>query len=117
MIPFSLIDLFPNLNPFTSNVIAPASIRYNCIAYTIGCRYFHIWPTSNRPYDQSIPSRPVFWPTELPNSESLNNFLKMYELFGYERCDDDRYSDKYRKIAIYCKTGTNIVTHGTLQFG
>lgn len=115
MIPDFLLRWFPKLNVYTTDLIEDVNPKYNCIAFTIGSRSFRMWPIDIRPLEIISPEIRIFWPTELPNDDSLDNFIEMYKIFGYELCDNEKFEKDYRKIAIFCRKDTNIVTHAALQ--
>jgi hypothetical protein len=46
--------------------------------------------------------------------ETIENFKKMYNFYGYEICEDYSYENDYEKIAFYVKN--NIPTHAAKQF-
>ena len=116
MIPQEIIKLLPGLRlDLTAKEIGPASNRYNCIMHVIGGRLPNIWPTESKPIDVDVMGVKTFWPTDLSNDDSLETFISLFKKFKYDICDDESYDSKYRKIAIFCKKGTNIVTHASLQ--
>ena len=111
-------DLFPRIiYDESADIIGPESLNFNCIMYAIGGQRYNIWPSYFRPIGYNTDKREVFWPTDLPNSESLNNFIAMFRKFKYELCDDSSYEPDFRKIAIFCYFGTNQVSHASLMIG
>lgn len=92
-----------------------ATTRYNCIAYAMGFNTLNIWPIEQPPYMRNGDKSLIFWPTEFPiNDESLENFIKLFEKFGYKQCENGSYEKNYRKIAIYCINDSDIVSHAAL---
>ena len=77
-----------------------------------------IWPreseTSFYENDEGFVS---FWPNDLNDSETLDNFLKFFYKFKFELCNNDNYEPDYQKIALFCIPGTNKVTHASLMRG
>jgi len=78
--------------------------NYNCIAYVLDI--FDIWcgPATN------------FWPYEtLPRSVKLDNYIKYFELYDYDVCENDSYEIGFTKIALYIDK-YNFVNHAAKQF-
>lgn len=94
--------------------IGTYTTRYNCIAYALGFNTLNIWPIEYPPAMRNDDMTLVFWPTDLLYDESLDNFIELFKKFGYEQCPDGSYQKDYRKIAIYCKNGTDTVKHAAL---
>jgi len=89
---------FPNSSnePFT--VKSPATYDYNCIAWAVEITDKSFWPEP-APYSSQV------WPKNIPFEETLDAFIKFYESFGFEKCDNADYKEEYLKIAIYTKKG------------
>jgi len=87
-------NLFPNLKSSWHNVVSPATIDYNCIAWAAGDKTAWWWPD---PFDQ------YFWPTGVLREESIDAFVEAFEFLGYSICSDANYETEYDKIAIYAK--------------
>jgi hypothetical protein len=63
---------------------------FNCISYTLDI--YNEWYGSNT---SSWPDKTI---SRIPK---LENYIKYYNSFGYEICDNDKYEDGFEKIAIY----------------
>jgi len=79
--------------------------EYNCVAFVLDI--FDEWcgPTTSS------------WPWEkLSRSRKLDNYIKYFNMYGYEQCDEDYFEKDYDKIAIYIDEN-NGVNHVAKQFG
>lgn len=83
-------EIFPALQSGGYDITSPATKEYNCIAWAAGDSETWWWPNKD-----------CFWPPAIPQEETLDVFIKVYEAFGYSRCDSDNYEDGVEKVAIY----------------
>src|ERR1043165_9656392 len=83
---------FPKLRATKYKVASPATRRYNCIAWAAGDDRRFWWPK---------PIAPYYWPKEVPLEESLGNFIRVFQLLGYEVCKSDELEPNFEKVAIY----------------
>ena len=78
---------------------------YNCIAWAAGKTDNWWWPTD-------VPG--AFWPKglpkELPDQETLENFIKAFETQGYSVCANGRVENGFEKVAIFVD-GNGTPTH------
>ncbi len=96
---------FPMLQPSAHKVTSPATIEYNCIAWAVGDTKTWWWPDSLNQY---------FWPPEVLREETIDAFVRVFELQGYTICTDANYEKGYEKVAIYAKPGGR-PTHAARQ--
>lgn len=80
-----LLKLFRMRSPLEE--IGMATSKYNCFAYAVGLNTLNIYPLEFPPLGFNEENEKVFWPTDIPNDDSLDNFLKMFQMFGYELCE------------------------------
>jgi len=91
-----IIALIPTLRG-TVEIKSPTDENYNCIAWSLNDWQQWWWPTpvgSGR-----WPGK--YWPSEIPNEETLVAFIAMYERLGFHKCDGRNFEAGYDKIAIY----------------
>ncbi len=69
---------------------------YNCIAWAVGKTDNWWWPTD-------VPG--AFWPKglpkELPDQETLGNFIRAFETEGYSACANSRFENGFEKVGIF----------------
>ncbi len=85
---------FPMFQYSAYKVTSPATIAYNCIAWAAGDTETWWWPD---PFNQ------YFWPSGILREETIDAFVKAFELLGYTICRDANYETGYEKVAIYAK--------------
>ncbi len=66
--------------------------RYNCIAFAAGDRSKWWWPD---PFGQ------YYWPRQANRDQTVDAFVEMFRLFGYEECDNPMPEIGFEKRAIY----------------
>ena len=93
---------FPNASKECANR-SPKSRFYNCIAFTAGDATRNWWPNS----------RMAYWPKDVPEKETVNSFLKLYQNFGYTNCKEGSFENGFEKVAIYALN--NKVKHAARQ--
>ncbi len=71
---------------------SPQTIDYNCIAWAAEDVSQWWWP------DKMLNG---YWPEEVAREETLDAFIAVCGLLGYQVCDDSKLEVGYRKIAIY----------------
>jgi len=77
---------------------------FNCIAFVIDV------------HDTWCGSFTSSWPYKTISRQStLENYIKYFNTFGYEICDNDKYEEEFDKIAIYISKLGN-VTHAARQY-
>ena len=84
--------LFPALLNSEYSITSPATPEYNCIAWAAEDIDRWWWPD---------PFFLGYWPPEVPRSETLQAFIKAYEILGYAICKEAVYEKDFEKIAIY----------------
>lgn len=109
-----LLKLFPNLSSDKSRefIIGSETAKRNCITASLNMPYPWIWP-AYKSFESNTGEiiEAGYWPQHLPIEDySLNNFLEMYKMFGFEETDSAEYEDGYWKNIIY-GTDENNVTH------
>ena len=112
-----LTDWFPNISP-SAEIISYPDRRYNCVMHALGGKSFYIQPIPKQ-YCPVIPGQygeKFFWPTDFPFDFSVETMIEFFKLFKYEICEDDSYSLKFRKLAIFADKA-NDFKHVALQFG
>ncbi|HMV86435.1 MAG TPA: hypothetical protein PLD20_04310 [Blastocatellia bacterium] len=89
-----LEERFPKLKPGHYRVTSPRDPRYNCFAFAANDTQ-HIW-------EYTGPGRlgGYFWPAEI-KGDSLEDFVRVYGLLGFQECDDDALEPEVVKLAIY----------------
>lgn len=100
---------FPNLNWLTFVDKSEKTIKYNCIAFTVGDEAQRWWPNWNGCY----------WPPEsegVPQEETLAAFVALYGTKKYVPCGKDHSLEPgFEKVAIYCNPETQKPTHAAMQ--
>jgi hypothetical protein len=91
-----LEGLFENLKPGDYEGKSVATPNYNCIAWAANKTDQWWWPVNVGGY---------YWPPELPRepigAETLLNFIRAFELQGYELCDNPDREIGFEKVALY----------------
>jgi hypothetical protein len=95
---------FPRLVPGTYRRLASETSQYNCIAWAVRNRDAFWWP--------GTPGY-SYWPPNLPTEPTLENFIKLFQSFGYKTCTNADFEKGFEKVAIFAKDDQ--VTHVARQ--
>jgi hypothetical protein len=96
------IKEFPNSIKEPFIITSKQTSNYNCIAWAFGDETKWYWPD-----DIS------FWPSGIPNEPTIQSFIELFKLQGYENCDNGNLESGYVKVAIYTKN--NKPSHAAKQ--
>ena len=99
------LQYFPFLTPENHSKESPMSEDYNCIAWACELNDRQLWPGSE---DQE-------WPSDLPQEDTPETFIALFEREGYQLCNGPELEDGFLKIAIYTKDSD--ATHAARQLG
>lgn len=100
---------FPNSTDEKLKYHSPKTKEYNCIAFALGIQDKWIDPETQEPL---IGTKP-YWPSLISRDRSLNAFIKLFESYGFQKCEHSAIEEEYLKIAIYIKESK--VTHAARQ--
>jgi hypothetical protein len=95
---------FPNLTPANHRVTAPASSRFNCIAWACGDaeRWWQPGPL-------------YYWPVPCnPEDSTVDNLLAALAAAGFVPCPDGALEPGFEKVAVYALSPTEY-THAARQ--
>lgn len=96
---------FPQLTAANSRPTSPFDEGYNCIAWAAEDTEHWWWPDA---------MGLNYWPDEVPREETVEAFIRAYELQGYVRRSDATLEAGTEKVAIY--VGSNgRPTHASRQ--
>jgi hypothetical protein len=76
---------------------------FNCVAYVLDV------------YTDWYGSTTKFWHNDNDRVPSLENYIKYFETYSYELCEDDSYEEEFNKIAIYINKKSRF-THVARQY-
>jgi hypothetical protein len=96
---------FPNLTAANSRPTSPRDKGYNCIAWAAGDTERWWWPDKE---NQN------YWPPTVPREETIEAFLRAYELQGYTQRSDPAVEPGRQKVAIYTDRN-GVPTHAARQ--
>lgn len=85
---------FPKLRAEDFRETSPATAEYNCIAWAAGDSDRWWWPGWS-----------YYWPRNAPRERSVEAFVRVYSLSGYQHCGDGLLENGFEKVAIYAKAG------------
>jgi hypothetical protein len=86
-----LETLLPSLNADNYDATSDQTIVYNCIAWAMGETY-RWWGEGYGP---------SFWPPGAESHETAAGWRQVFEVAGYETCDDSALEEGFEKVAIY----------------
>ena len=120
-----LYKVFPKLeHDLSFEILSEHDMYYNCIGYSLGFVDYWVWPVysggfliqNRRNCTKQIKQ---FWPIGVNKDLTLNSFLRVYEIFGYELCTDDNieYEPEYEKVLIYGTSEDNVTHAATVHNG
>jgi len=92
-------------SPFLCIRTSPETINYNCIAWAMEEDFRWWWPDAMGNY---------YWPEDVPRKEVLDNFIRAFSKFGYEKCSNGQLEVNYKKVAIYIND-KNVPSHAARQ--
>ena len=96
---------FPVLNSANSRPTSPYDEDYNCIAWAAQDTDYWWWPDT---------MGLSYWPTGIPREESIDAFIRAYELQGYvKRCDATLESGT-EKVSLFASSDRK-PTHAARQ--
>lgn len=109
-----LIGAFPKLKDDANfKITSKETDTYNCIAWAYGYDDRWMWPNTG---EYEFLDGIHYWPTDEIQEASIENFIKAFQLKGFEPCDNSDFEEKYQKIALYAKPDNwDICTHASLQ--
>lgn len=85
-------DFFPHSAQYPFQVTSPEDVNYNCIAWACEDTEKWYWPD---------PFNFYYWPDGIAREESIQAFKALFELLGYEACEDGEWEDGYQKVALF----------------
>lgn len=83
---------FPALQSDGFEIISPATIDYNCIAWAAD---------DNGRWWEPDRFGLKYWPPDVPRDYNIESFISAFETLGYVRCDDGDLETGHEKIGIY----------------
>jgi hypothetical protein len=86
-----IADIFTNLNEYEET--SQENWRYNCIAWALYDTRQWWWPTGRGSGN--------FWLAQVPYDNKLETVVKLFEMHGYVKCDNETQEAGYEKVAIY----------------
>lgn len=104
-------SLFDNLDPNNPTNydpdVSPADTTYNCIGWAIDPDNPQNW----------WPKKNFKWPKNLLRVETIENFIRAFEIKGYVVCDDGAIEEGFEKIVLYSinEYGREIPKHAARQ--
>ncbi len=109
-----LVQLFPKLKDDDGfEITSKETPAYNCIAWAYNIDNRWMWPNTG---EYEFLDGVHYWPTDEIQEASIENFIKAFEMKGYECCDDWHLEKGYQKIALYAKPDNwDICTHASRQ--
>jgi hypothetical protein len=93
-------------------VTSPKTTQYNCIAWAAedDTRWWQV------PTPMPIGGYKFYWPPELSQVHSLDNYVKAFETRGYMVCADDPSQEaRVEKIVLYAWPGDDGCSHAARQ--
>jgi hypothetical protein len=82
----------PKLIPANYECTSEEDDGYNCIAWAYGIKTAKMWPNRSPEY---------IWPPGIRNDETVDAFVELFSLRGYEPCDDASLEPGFEKVAIF----------------
>lgn len=67
------------------------SIDYNCVSWAVGIVSKRI-DSGGQSYE---------WPNDLPRDHTINSYVKLYQKYGFEKCDNGNLESSLEKIALF----------------
>jgi hypothetical protein len=108
-----IIKIFPKLNSDSKfKITSKRDLKYNCIAWAAIFDDKFMWPPGGIMNLDGVTS---FWPEDLPTDESVQTFVKLYEKYSFEVCENPDFEEGFRKIAIYWDPEKKTCTHAARQ--
>src|SRR5579884_3026286 len=92
----TLLVYHPKLLHAVADEISPATKDYNCIAFALGI--------TNQRW-QPEPESGDYWPPDVPQEDTLEAWLALFEKYKFIRCNDGNYESGFEKIVIYTHDG------------
>jgi hypothetical protein len=92
---------FPNLSSTNHHCTSDPVEQQNCIAFAAGDKIRWWWPILFGPT-----TSPYFWPAAAPLEETVDAFVKAFEIVKFTECKDDddgRLEGGFEKIAIFAQ--------------
>lgn len=74
-------------------ITSPQSSVPNCIGWAMGDR--------SQFWEPGPPTRGYYWPPDVPQDDSLDSWIRVFELHGYRACESTALEPSIEKIAIY----------------
>lgn len=85
---------FPNLKASPWSITSPIADKPNCIGWALH--------DSNQFWDPDmIGVRGYYWPPGVPRDWTRSSLKAVFEIFGYQVCDDSELEPGWEKVAIY----------------
>jgi hypothetical protein len=82
----------PGLRDCEYKITSPKDPKYNCIAFAAG-------DTSQ--WWEDVRVKGYYWPPGAQSADTLQGWMRIFELHGYIETDDRSLEIEYEKIAIY----------------
>lgn len=102
-----LEERFPKLRLGQYRIKSPRDPKYNCFAFAASDTQ-HVWE-----YTGPGKLGGYFWPDEV-EGDSLEDFVRVYELLGFQTCETAELEPNLVKIAIYIDRDS-LVSHVARQ--
>jgi hypothetical protein len=96
MADYNLEEDFPNLASSGWKETSDPTDRYNCVA-------FALYDTNQWWELLAVPVKGYYWPPGIKRGDTVQSWIKVYEIHGYRVCEDGRLEDGFEKVAIYEK--------------
>jgi len=87
-----LAEIFPKLSASHWEKRSDPEKHYNCLAWAFG---------SNNEWWESLRYQGYYWPTGIPREDTVDNWVKIAEIHGFELCADAELEIGFEKLAIY----------------
>lgn len=82
--------LFPSLKSAAYRITSPKAKRYNCAAWANGVAT-RWW--------EALPG--YYWPDGVPRDGTVESYVTLFSLCGFDPCDDGFLEEGFEKIAVY----------------
>ena len=91
---YNLEDDFPNLRGSGWVKTSEPDPKYNCIAWSL-------YDTRQWWELMDLPIRGYYWPPGVDRDDTVESWIRVFEIHGYRVCDSAEAEEGYEKVAIY----------------